>query len=142
MSAYALDLATRKHDGSTHSSRRIAVARLLDRFYSIIKSHDLFLPPDAIAELKTLGKQLVILYNALSVAAASEKRKTWKFVPKFHLWVHLCEIQAELFNPRAFWTYSDEDLVGQLVEVAKSCHANTVGETSLYKYLLLHFGCS
>ena len=96
---------------------------------------------EAIHELKSLGKNLVILYNALSVEAASQRRKVWKFVPKFHLWVHLCEIQAALFNPKAFWTYADEDMVGQLVEVSKSCHASTVGETAIYKYLLLHFDC-
>ena len=27
-----------------------------------------------------------------------------------------------LGNPRFSWCYSDEDMVGQLVEVAESCH--------------------
>lgn len=94
---------------------------------------------EAIAEIATIAKQLVILYNALSTEAALQQVKTWKFSPKHHLWLHLCEIQAKLFNPKSFWTYADEDLVGQMIEVAESCHASTVADTALYKYLLLIF---
>ena len=55
------------------------------------------------------------------------------------MWLHLCEIQAGMYNPRFFLTYADEDLVGQMLEVAQTCHASTLADTALYKYLLLHF---
>ena len=139
LSAYAVNLAERFHDGSEHSSRRLAVAQLLDRFYVILKSNGMFLPSDAINEIASIGKNLVILYNALSTESAANQVKTWKFTPKFHLWIHLCEIQAALFNPRCFWTYSDEDLVGQIIEVAQTCHPSSVAATAIYKYLLIHF---
>jgi hypothetical protein len=48
--------------------------------------------------------------------------------------------QASLFgNPRYFWTYPDEDLVGLSIEVAKSCHRNTLAVVSLAKWLILAF---
>ena len=93
----------------------------------------------AAREIKALGPNLVVLYNAMSVEAASDQIKAWKFAPKFHMFLHLTEVQAQLMNPRAFWCYADEDLVGQAIEVAESCHASTVADTTLYKWLLLHF---
>ncbi len=37
----------------------------------------------------------------------------WPFKPKLHLFLHLVEEQVlELGNPRDFWTYSDETLMG------------------------------
>ena len=100
----------------------------------------MFLSPAAKSEIKDLAANLVILYNALSSEAANSQLKRWKFAPQFHLFCHLCEIQAQtLGNPRTFWTYADEDLVGHLIEVARSCHPSTVAETGMFKYLLLHF---
>ena len=47
------------------------------------------------------------------------RQKLWKFTPKIHLFLHLCEIQCVQYgNPRFWWTYCDEDLVGQLIEVS------------------------
>ena len=101
----------------------------------------LCLSGEAIVEIRGLGKQLVILYNALSTEAATAQHKIWKFSPKFHLWLHLCERQAAHFNPRSFWCYADEDLVGQMIEVATSCRASTLVDTAIYKYLMLNFEC-
>jgi hypothetical protein len=81
-----------------------------------------------------------VLYNALSTEAAAKQLKAWKFGPKFHLFVHICEIQAIRFgNPRFYWTYNDEDLVGKLVEVAQSSHPSTVAATAILKCLWLQF---
>ena len=139
LSGYLVDLASRHLDGSDHAATRLAIAQLLDRFYVVLKNNGMFLTPESESEIATIGKQLVILYNALSTAAAATQTKTWKFSPKFHMWLHLCEIQAGMYNPRFFWTYADEDLVGQMLEVAQTCHASTLADTALYKYLLLHF---
>ena len=93
----------------------------------------------AAAEIADIGSHVVVLYNVQSTEAASKGIKAWKFAPKFHMWVHLCEDQAQLMNPRMFWCYGDEDLVGQAIEVSKSVHPSTVADTALYKWLLLHF---
>ena len=44
-----------------------------------------------------------------------------------------------LGNLRFFWCYSDEDMVGQLVEVAESCLPSTMSTTALFKWLTLVF---
>ena len=43
-------------------------------------------------------------------------------------WVisELLEYQAIQFgNPRFYWTYADEDLVGLLMDIAQGCHVST-----------------
>ena len=64
----------------------------------------------------------------------------FKVVPKFHLMDHLCDLFASLWgSPRYFWTYSDEDLVGILTEVAESVHMNTLPMSVLFKWMWLCF---
>jgi hypothetical protein len=139
LAGWALDLCQRFNSGSEHDLRRLALAQMLLRFYTIIKSEGLCLALPARQEIHSLGSRLVILYNALSCEAAASEIKAWKISPKFHLFVHLCEIQAQWMNPRMYWCYADEDLVGQAIEVSRSCHASTVADTAIYKWLLLHF---
>ena len=58
--------------------------------------------------------------------------------PKTHLFFHLMEWHVlEIgLNPRGYWTYADEDLVGTMVEVSRSCHLSTLAPVSLTKWLL------
>ena len=36
-----------------------------------------------------------------------------------------------------FLCYADEDVVGQVIEVASSCHPSTMAEVALYKHCLM-----
>ena len=72
--------------------------------------------------------------------AGAAGRKAWTIVPKLHLFLHLCEVQATRYdNPRFYWTYADEDMVGHMIEAAWSCHASTMPEVALFKFLALTF---
>ena len=81
----------------------------------------------------------VLLYNRLSREALAEVTvvKEWKMSPKTHLFIHLMEWQVTEvgLNPRGYWTHADEDLVGTMVEVSKSCHPSTLAPC---QWLLLH----
>ena len=85
-----------------------------------------------------LGRQLRNLYAQLSVSAVGGP-KAWKMTQKFHMFLHLCEDQIPNLglNPRWYWTYADEDLVGLLIEVAHSCHVRTLAPTAMTKWLLM-----
>lgn len=81
-----------------------------------------------------------MLYSVLAQSALQAHQKLWKVTPKLHIFVHLCEWQAPaLGNPRYFWTYADEDLVGLLVDIAETCHPNTLPMNGLFKWLHLAF---
>ena len=79
---------------------------------------------------------MCVLYSQLSAEATRQQKKLWKFSPKHHLFQHLCEWQALTHgNPAHYWTYSDEDLVGHMIEV----HARAVTGTALFKWLSFSF---
>jgi hypothetical protein len=51
----------------------------------------------------------------------------WHIVPKIDAFLHLIEdAQYDLANPRYFHCFSDEDLIGKLLRVARKGHASTV----------------
>ena len=137
---FALKLCIDFDSGSVHDRRRLGVCQLLDRFYTIIDAETDVLSDAAREVLPEIGRNLVMLYGSLAEEAVGARLKLWKFVPKFHLFVHLCEWQAvEEGNPRFYWTYQDEDLVGKMIEVAENCHTKTMSLTALYKWLLFAF---
>ncbi len=62
----------------------------------------------------------------------------WKMIPKFHAFQHMCELNAQMCgDPRFWWCYSDEDMVGFMIEVAEACHRSTMASTGLFKWLVL-----
>ena len=120
--------------------RRQGICTLLCRFYEILGSEQQFLSPSAKEELPILGQHLCQLYCVLANEALDRREKLWKFSPKVHLFQHLTEWQAVTWgNPKYYWVYCDEDLVGQMIEVAQTCHPTTVAATAMFKWVLLAF---
>ena len=71
----------------------------------------------------------------------SFQREVLDMSPTWHLFLHLCEwaIPDTGLNPRSYWTYADEDIVGNLIEVAEGCHPATMAVVALTKWVLLAF---
>ena len=61
--------------------------------------------------------QFLKLYVALE-AAVGEESCRWRFKPKFHLWLHVCE-QAQS-SPALWWTYRDESFGGTIAQISRS----------------------
>ena len=38
-------------------------------------------------------------------------------------------------NPKTYWCYADEDLVGQLITIGESCHPTTLAPVGLAKWV-------
>ena len=118
---------------------QVLVARQLVRFYEIIDSNGLFLTDDAKAEIKVVGSRLCRTYAKLATDAVAAGQKRWKCTPKLHLFLHLCEYDVELGNPRYYWCYADEDMVGQMITAAESCHPRTMPVAAMFKWLTVVF---
>ena len=87
-----------------------------------------------------LGGRLAYMYQQFSASAFRKGLKLWKMSPKLHLFIHLAEVQCVLHgNPRYYWCYADEDLVGHMVENAETCHPATMAFTVLFKWLQVFF---
>ena len=78
-------------------------------------------------------------YAKLACKAVFEKKRFWKVTPKLHLFLHLCEWDVEFGNPRFFWCFADEDLVGQMIKCGESCHPKTLAVASMFKWLTVVF---
>ena len=73
---------------------------------------------------RRFGQSVARAYELLSsMYNFSKGIKMWKMMPKVHLFEHLTEYMVAYWslNPKSFWTYQDEDLVGEVVQAAKQC---------------------
>ena len=138
LAAYALHLV--ETYGTAADNLVLAVCQLLCEFYDILNSESMFLGAQARIRLPDVGKQLAVLYTRLATTAAASRIRMWKVSPKLHIFVHLCEWQAlDWGNPRYYWTYADEDLVGLLSEVGASCHVSTLASSAFMKWLHVYY---
>ena len=139
LAEFALELA-KQH--CQDDPRIVAIVQLLCEFYDWLAKEGVYMGEAATSRLPQVGQNLCALYGQLAREAFDRKEKMWKMTPTFHLFLHLCEWQIPdlRLNPRSYWTYADENLVGSLVEVAESCHVSTLAATSMTKWVLLFFG--
>eukprot|EP00959_Pyramimonas_sp_CCMP1952_P452710 9467039-Pyramimonas_sp.AAC.1 len=140
LAKYALHVVELFQDGSEHDRLVYALIRCLCKFYDIIDANSQFLPEESKNEMSVLGRKFCQIYNALAVQAFNDHIRMWKLSPKMHVLIHLCETQsATRGNPRFVWTYADEDLVGCMIDVARTCHVRTVSFSVLFTWLHCHF---
>jgi hypothetical protein len=101
----------------------------------------MYLSEEANIELPRLGRRLHSVYNILAKEGLDVGRVRWKMLPKLHCMLHMLEwsVPDLGLNPRTYWCYGDEDVVGTLIEVARSCHVSTLAATALAKWALFAF---
>ena len=140
LSKYAFHLICTFGTTSDYDRKVTAVCQLLVRFYEMLDNEAKFLGAAAREEISKLGFRMGVLYSDLGKQAQVAKEKMWKLSPKLHIFVHMCEWQAvEWGNPRFWWTYADEDLVGIMIEIAESVHPSTMAISCLFKWLHIAF---
>ena len=128
------------NDGAITNFLAQGVCQLLCRFYELFANNIMFLTPEGRVEIADLGDMLGSMYAQLSNIAWAMDIKLWKMNPKLHCFIHLCVDQAPRDgNPRFFWTYGDEDLVGQLIDIAEGDHPSTLAVSVMYKWLVCVF---
>ena len=133
--AFCVFLMETYGDGSVTDNRILSLCKLMQRFYTIISSEGRFLSASAKLEIPKLSQALAAIYVLLANDAFREGIKMWKTQPKLHLFQHLCEYMC-LYqgNPKYFWTYQDEDLVGEMIELCQSVHASTMAVSAIFKW--------
>ena len=122
-----------------HDELAMGVTQSLVRFYTILEGQSQFLTEAVKSELPELCQNLASMYCQLSAMTFAREHKLWKITPKLHLWLHLAHQATTLGNPRYWWTYGDEDLIGQLIEQSSGLHPKSLPGVLLVKWLLLVF---
>ena len=145
LAAYALYLVVEfstpdDDEWGTHDQLALGLVQLLNRFYELLNSESMFMSDSSRVEIVELGLMVASLYSRLSSMCFGWGIKLWKTQPKLHLFEHLCEDQAPLQgNPRYWWTYGDEDLVGILIGIAEGVHPSTLAVSVLFKWAICVF---
>ena len=144
---YALHLAHRfqrlaPSPFATHDLLIVGVCKLACDMYDLWMTSGRFFTDAVKRKLIAIGNQMPQMYQRLYVEAYHAGAKMWKMTPKLHLIQELLLFYCiEWANPLYYWCYGDESLVGDMVEIAQSCHMSTLTVTALVKWLILSFDC-
>ena len=101
--------------------------------------------PDSLitAELQRLRECTnVVLQGSKTLAAinSAASRPRWKMRPKIHALSHLTrDALSSGRNPRAWWSFQEEELMGKLAKIACAVHATTMTCRSLERWCLQFF---
>ena len=141
LARFALAFAQKYADMESKLDRTIlCIITLLVRFYELLHENSQFLGASARDEMPQVGRILAEQYSKMSSWAHGMRLKMWRMTPKLHMFENLTEMQCLIWgNPQFWWTYSDEDLVGYMIEVAESCHPSTQAVSIIFKWLHLIF---
>jgi len=121
-------------DGEDHQI--LGLCRCLQRFYVLCDVQSRFFSQEAKDEIRVLSQTFASLYARLANTSFAARVRMWKIQPKVHLFQHLAEYMIMYQgNPRFFWTYSDEDMVGNMIEVAHGVHVSCVAVGVLTKWI-------
>ena len=112
---------------------------VLESIYKAMEAEPIVSALPAKVSLAREALQLHKFYNVLSTAALDSGRKGYKIMPKLHLLLHLFDWQVREpgLNPRSYWCYAEDDLVGSLVEIAQSCHALKLAPIATTKWTII-----
>ena len=131
-------LLNRHSDGSDEMAHAIVIVERLIRFYQIINGNpSYFLTSCESAELLKVSHELLLHYSFNARAACDRGIFRWNIKPKHHYFYHLA-IMAKYVRPRVGWTYADEDFVGRIAKIAKSC-VNGNGPYRFARYMMLKY---
>ena len=123
-----------------HDQLCLGVRQLLVQFYTLVNQESMFMSVASRESIPKIGVTLAVLNQRLATLAFTIPIRLWKMMPKLHLFTHMCEDQIPVFgNPRFWWTYADEDLVGRLITVAEGCHPRTLVVSIIFKWLITMF---
>jgi len=132
------ELAVEVNDGTMHSRHRVAVAWGLMQYYAVIMRAGRWMTDEEIADVEYAVYCCLSNFYALrSISVAAGHLAMYRPKPKSHMWLHLIDdfIKPTRLNPRNFWCYGGEDMVGRVKKIAAACHRSTLTVSVLKRYL-------
>ena len=145
LAKYAYDLLCSYGDPThpvwgEHDKLARALCQMLVQFNDLIMANSQFSTADTQASLPQFGRSFASIYVKFAGLCFDIQVKLYKLSPKLHLFEPLVEDQMPAFgNCRFWWTYPDEDLIGQLIDVAEGVHPFTLAVSVMSKWVLCVF---
>jgi hypothetical protein len=128
-----------KHEAlvtATEEGRLVyAVVWGLASYYKVILSADKYLTAEESELIETSLSTSLICYNCLTVMFAGGPR--WRPKPKDHQVDHMLEIcKSWKLNPRDYWGYKNEDMIGVVKRMCHLLHRVTIMDRFMQHYCL------
>ena len=99
-----------------------------------------WLNTEELARLDAASNLMLHGMKVLGRKNAEVSRPRWKCRPKLHSMWHVNQTaQAGHRNPRAYWSFKDEEAMGKLGQIAANVHAQTVPARSLEHWCMQFF---
>ena len=107
---------------------------------SLLHRSPLWLDDDTANKLMITREAALFANAELSGLAIAASRNIFPLKPKLHMVDHLCrEAASNRLNPAFYWTFADEDFIGRMKSLAKSCHRSTVAKRVSERYVIRLF---
>ena len=126
-------------DGTEYSRLRWLAIWAWVEFYEVCQTA---IDPDFLnpCELKRLDNATTVLMHSSKCLASINAAKglaRWKLRPKLHVLYHINrDAQSSSRNPRAWWTFKDEEFMGKLGRIAGATHAVSMCNRSLERWCI------
>ena len=135
---FLADQAYRLCTGTPHSKLRAVCAWGMAHFLHVLDMSPRILPHGKTEEAVHALQAFLDAYQRLAVEATQAGQCLWKVRPKHHYTVHLGKfLRASRQNPRHTSCFMDEDYVGRVARLAKSCHWLSCPKRTLERYILV-----
>ena len=110
----------------------------LCKWFDLVERSPRYLQQSVADEMFDAGQVFLKTYLRLALHSLIEKSQRWKFLPKLHSFMHLCEdVKSSLHNCRFFHCFRDEDFVGLCKRLAVRVHKGPLFEYRIMTRWLL-----
>ncbi len=126
------------HPDDQHKQARAGCIWGYCEVVDVCRGAGLFLTDEQADEVSKGIQTSLLCHNFLASEAIAKGWLRWVSKPKHHYWQHLgLAAEKERINPCSHWVFQDEDFVGRIIKLAKSCHQLTLVTTVIDNYCLL-----
>ena len=135
-----LGTIARRHDGVARSELRACVAWAFNEFFHVVRTAGDWLSDRHLDRLRGTRIFMFHGYNTLSREAARQGIPLYKMIPKHHILFHIyMDMMRTRRNAGRLWTFSDEENMKNIADIACAVHPRRLGMTSLERWLVQFF---
>ena len=124
---------------SLHMKMRATCCWALSTFCWLVDEFGNYLTDNQIRQLQFHGQTFLITYQHLAATSYFQGTCLWSLKPKLHQFQHaLKDLWVDRLNPRLYWCFGDESMIGILKRSAAKVHRSTsaFGNSVLNRHLL------
>ena len=112
--------------------------RAICMWFDAVERGGRYLSQSEANDIYKYGLSFLKAYQRLAVTAVLTQSRRWKYLPKLHIFHHLClDMKGSLLNCRHFHCFKDEDNVGLVKRLAVRVHKGPLFEFRILTRWLL-----